>query len=131
MSSFRHFLTEQFRRPDSSLKSEPGYLYHATNVENLHDIGSSGILDVFGPSHGTDQDAWPDGDEGDRSYWTDKASSAWAFAPEEGVPVILRTSFSPSFKRESTGDYYSTDKIPASRLEVLAQDNRWIPVAGT
>jgi|688.fasta_scaffold742823_2 hypothetical protein len=128
MNNFKHFLLEQFRKPDGSIKSDLGYLYHATNTENLGDIKDSGSLDVFGPSHGTDQEVWPDGSEEDRSYWTDKAGSAWMFAPEHGTPVILRTRFSPLFKRESTGDYYSTRTIPASNLEVMMQDGTWTPV---
>jgi hypothetical protein len=125
MNSFRSFLAEQFRRPDRSLKSEPGYLYHATNEENLHDIRTSGGLDVFGPSHGTDQEVWPDGEEEDRSYWTDKAGSAWMFAPEHGAPVLLRTPRSSSFRRESTGDYYSKSRVASSALEVMMHDGTW------
>lgn len=126
---FRSFLEGQFFRPDGTIQSAPGYLYHATNEDNLFDIKSSGNLDVFGPSHGTDQDMWPDGDTSDRSYWTDRASSAWFFSPEDGNPVILRTPKSSSFKREGgTGDYYSEAPIPSSRIEVLMADGSWRPL---
>lgn len=125
---FREFVSDFFR-PDSSIKSDPGYLYHATNEDNLRDIRSSGFLDVFGPSYGTDQDSWPDGSEEDRSYWTERASSAWHFAPEHGRPLILRTPKNPAFRSEyGTGDYYSTKPIPVGSLEVLMADGSWIGV---
>jgi hypothetical protein len=125
--NFRKFVN--LARPDSNTKSDLGYLYHATNEENLQDIKSSGKLDVFSPSYGTDQDSWPDGSVEDRSYWTEKASSAWYFAPEDGRPLILRTFKTPTFKRElGTGDYYSTRPIPVSALQVLTSDGSWIGI---
>lgn len=129
MTDFKTFLEEQFRRPDGSLKSDPGYLYHATNLENLHDISASGFLDVFPPSHGTDQEAWPDGEDEHRSYWTSRAASAWSFAPEHGQPVLLRTPSSPKFRRETTGDYYATARIPSFELEVMRQDGSWMTLS--
>lgn len=48
--NFKDFLREGFFRPDGNLVSDPGYLYHATNEENLMDIKASGRLDVFGPT---------------------------------------------------------------------------------
>lgn len=129
MIEFREFLLEQFYRPDSKLNSDSGYLYHATNVDNLEGIMSSGSLSTFSPSHGTDQDVWPDGSTQNRSYWTDKASTAWHFAPEEGSPVILRTRTSPLFKREITGDYYAERPIPSSLLEIKMKDGLWVPIS--
>lgn len=128
--NFKDFLREGFFRPDRNLVSDPGYLYHATNEENLMDIKASGRLDVFGPSHGTDQDAWPDGGGEERSYWTARASSAWHFSPEHGRPVILRVPKSPKFRRESgTGDYYATAPVPVDLLEVMMSDGSWSSVS--
>jgi hypothetical protein len=50
--NFKSFLAEEFQRPDNNLKSEPGYLYHATNEESLRDIKDSGWLEIFGPVMG-------------------------------------------------------------------------------
>lgn len=111
--------------PDKELKSEPGYVYHATNLERAYDIAESGKLDVFKPGYGTDQNYWPDGATKKRSYFTAKAGSAWQFAPEDGKSVILRTKRSEVHKDESTGDVYAEKSIPADKLEILT-DKGWV-----
>jgi len=127
--NFKDFFRD-FYRPDSNTESDPSFFYHATNEENLWDIKSSGVLEVFPPNHGTEQDSWPDGSEDNRSYWTDRASLAWQFAPELGRPVILRTPKSHLFRREAgTGDYYTSVAVPVNLLEVRAADGSWVAVS--
>jgi len=116
----------QLIQPDSRTPSQPGYVYHATNVENLHSIIESGALATHRPDYGTDQDTWPDGSTEKRSYWNRNASVVWAFAPEESPAVILRTRETSRFRQErTTGDTYTREKIAASELEVLTVDG-WI-----
>lgn len=115
--------------PTAETPSEPGYVYHATNTERALQIAEDGKLKTFGPSYGTDQPEWPDGSKQKRSYFTRKAGAAWQFAPEEGKPVLLRTRETDAFKRESTGDIYTTKAVKASALEVLT-DRGWEPLAG-
>jgi hypothetical protein len=115
---------------NSQIPHQPGYVYHATNLERAHDIAQSGKLDVHKPSYGTDQEVWPDGTTEKRSYFSKNAASVWHFAPEEGKPVILRTVHDPAIhKTESTGDIYATKKVPAERLEILGNDKQWHPIS--
>jgi len=115
---------------NSQIPHQPGYVYHATNLERAHDIANSGKLDVHKPSYGTDQDVWPDGTTEKRSYFSKNAAGVWHFAPEEGKPVILRTAHDPAIhKTESTGDIYSTKKVPAEKLEVFGNDKQWHPIS--
>jgi hypothetical protein len=117
----------RFVAPSRTLKSEEGYIYHATTDERLADIVSSGKLKTHKPSYGTDQNVWPDGSVEKRSYWSQTADNVWQFAPEGGRPVIVRTKRSPLFKKESTGDIYSSQSVPATWVEVLT-DEGWIPL---
>jgi hypothetical protein len=116
-----------YGQPGKDTPTEAGYLYHATNTYNLNDIAAGGLR-TFRPSYGTDQEAWPDGSTERRSYWTDRANVAWHFAPEDGMPVLLRTRQTSDFKRESTGDWYARRTIPAVRLEVMLADGQWEPL---
>lgn len=119
---------ESFIEPSSDLKSDPGFAYHATNIDNLFDIINEGKLKVFGPSHGTDQEAWPDGSEEGRSYWSKDASIVHSFAPSEGTPVVIRTRLTNGFKIEKgTGDLYRTSPLDANKIEVLL-DSGWVKI---
>lgn len=114
-----------------NLPADPEYFYHATNVENVDTI-ADGELETHDPLYGTDQEEWPDGSTQARSYFTDKPSTAWQFAPEEGRPVLLRVRRDAVlFKRESTGDYYTTKKIPAEKLTGVTKDKTWVSVKRT
>ena len=110
-----------------NIQSTPGYAYHATSEDRLHEIAQSGRLNIYGPSYGTDQSVWPDMGTEKRAYFTPRANTAWQFAPEEGRPVVVRTT-DAALRRESTGDLYSRKAIPAQSLEYLGQDNQWHPV---
>jgi hypothetical protein len=113
-------------RPTPSLASDPNYTYHATTLDRAHEILSSGKLSPHRPNYGTDQSTWPDRSTESRSYFTDRADTAWQFAPEEGQPVVLRIrKDSHPFRRESTGDTYTTKPVPADKLEVLTSDGTW------
>lgn len=113
--------THNIRSP----QTDTGYLYHATNYERAFEIVDGGLR-THRPWEGTDQAAWPDGHTEKRSYFSARADGVWHFAPEHGEPVVLRVPVSAaSFRRESTGDYYSRDRIPASRIEFLASNGKW------
>jgi hypothetical protein len=114
-------------RPSNALPDEPGYMYHATNLERARPIGKEGIA-VHRPDWGTDQDVWPDGSKQLRSYWSPRASNVWQFAPEEGAPVVLRTpKEAHPFKAEGTGDFYATKPVPPEKVEILTKDG-WTPI---
>jgi len=115
--------------PTADLLSEPGWLYHATNVERVYDIVAAGKLLVHGPSWGTDQDAWPDGSREKRAYFSANAGVVWTFAPEEGCPVVLRVRRDAVDARSEryTHDVYVRKSVPVRLLEVLAADG-WRPV---
>ncbi len=114
----------------TSLPGEPGYYYHATSDTNLHDIRDSGHLQTYGPSHGTDQNVWPDGGGERRSYFAESPKIASSFTPENGKPVILRVPReAANFRRESgTHDIYSRGTIGAGKLEFYGKDGSWHPV---
>ena len=101
----------------------PEYLYHGTNHFNAKDIAYD-KLRTHRPWYGTNQRVWPDGSAEKRSYWTEVEAVADSFYPKEGKPTILRvpgrlkSGGRPLFKRESTGDWYSTIPIPAKYIQI-------------
>jgi hypothetical protein len=106
-------------------KSDSGYVYHATNAERAYDI-ADGYMQTHKPSEYTDQDSWPDRSTEKRSYFTKNAGSAYQFSPEEGQPVLLRMPYDEKIhKTESTGDIYTTKKLPSNKFEVLGDDDNW------
>jgi hypothetical protein len=108
--------------------SDPNYVYHATNEERAQEIADSG-LKLHGPSEYTDQDVRPDGSTQKRNYFTPTASNTWQFAPEEGRSVLLRVPKDEHpFKRESTGDIYSTKPVPPEKIEALDESGNWSPL---
>lgn len=121
-------LFERLVPPETETESDPNYFYHATSIENLQDIITSGQLDIFSPDYGTDQSRWPDDGEEPRSYWRPDAASTASFAPEYGKPVVVRAKKTDAFKREGAGDFYRQDVLPAEELEVLTKDG-WEPLA--
>lgn len=124
-----HRSLEPFR-PTRETPSDEGYVYHATNDARAADIAREGLLTHLPHEH-TDQECWPDGSIEKRNYHSRNAGSVWAFAPEWGRAVVLRTKLGDHpFRRESgTGDIYSTRKIPASKLEIGLADGSWAPLA--
>jgi len=111
------------------IKSEPDYVYHATNEERLSEIADTGKLRTHKPGEFTDQNVWPDGSTKKRAYFSDKADIVWQFAPEEGRPVVIRTK-GKGLLKESTGDVYSNKPISVDTLEYLGEDDNWHPVSG-
>lgn len=129
MLNFKQWLLSEYNFTNpQNLKPDPNYLYHGTNDQNLYDIAQSGFLNVFEPSHGTDQETWPDGETEERSYWTQNPATTLFFIPH-GKPVIIRTKHIPSkfHKERNTNDFYTTQPVPIKQLEVLVNNN-WIPV---
>jgi|WetSurSiteA1Bulk_404760.scaffolds.fasta_scaffold00048_53 hypothetical protein len=122
-------MKSDYQEPTSSLKSEEGYMYHATNLYRANDIASGG-LKAHPPNLGTDQREWPDGSKEKRSYFSKNLSTVWQFAPEEGPHVVLRVHHtSHPFKRESTGDIYSNKKIHPKHIEILHKNGSWHPIS--
>jgi hypothetical protein len=113
--------------PTKDLEGEAGYIYHATNVERAAQIADEGVV-THKPNEFTDQSEWPDGAVNKRSYWSEKAGIVWQFAPEEGAAVVLRTRQETQFKRESTGDIYTTKPVAPEAVEILGTDGNWYPI---
>jgi uncharacterized protein len=106
---------------------DPGYAYHVTNHERLHNIADSGQLKTYKPSEFTDQSSWPDGSIKKRSYFA--PSVATMFAPEAGHTVALRTKMGPHIKAEKgTGDLYTEKPISTHSLEYLHHSGEWRPI---
>lgn len=115
-------------QPSPTTESQEGYIYHATNLDRAHSIATTG-LKPHRPSYGTDQVEWPDGSRERRSYWITRAASAYAFAPEQGPPVLLRArrdQLDVEVER-GTGDLVTTKTVPASKIEILT-DAGWSPL---
>lgn len=112
-------------------ESHPDYVYHATTTEGANDIASSGKLTRQKPGYGTDQKVWPDGSTEKRNYFTPTASNSWQFVPEYGQGALLRIKkVDHPFKRESTGDLYSTKDVPASKIEYQSENGSWQSLKG-
>ena len=107
---------------------ENGYVYHATNHDRLHDILETGSLKTHRPNEFTDQSSWPDGKKEKRSYFSEKPETAKNFAPEEGIPVLLRTKKKSHMHRESTGDIFSKIPIHAHEFDYLHEKDHWQPL---
>lgn len=120
------WISVDFVEPSADIPSEPGYVYHATNLENLYGIIEDGKLKTHKPWYGTDQDIWPDGSTEKRSYWSPSAATTHWFVPEGGPGVLLRTPRTDAFKTErTTGDVYTTKVVPVTKIEVLTTEG-WI-----
>lgn len=121
----------EFHKPTGKDETEPGYVYHATNVERAHDIADAGHLNVHRPWHGTDQREWPDGATEKRAYFSRKAHIVHSFAPEEGHSAVLRVrdAAHPFKDARGTGDTYATKKIPAKHIEVRHAEGAWHPIS--
>lgn len=111
-----------FARPNSSLRSHPGFLYHGTSADAVLSIAKRG-LKTHRPWHGTAQHSWPDGSRQRRSYFSPKASTT-AFFGDGAVLRVARKAAKARSER-GTGDHYATARIAARRLQVLGADNRW------
>lgn len=110
------------------LEADPNYFYHASNKDNAADIQGSSMK-PHRPSHGTDQATWPDGSTAKRVYFSDTPSTAWQFAPDNSVPVLLRVKRHKSITRESgTQDFHLEGRgVPAHKVEILTSDG-WKPL---
>ncbi len=114
----------------NTLKADPEYVYHATNVENLRDIQTTKLL-PHEPSFGTDQEVWPDGATENRTYFTPFPSTAFYFAPEFGQPALVRVRRdSIKLRPEGTGDLFIKEEVSPQLLEVVTSDSSWIAVSG-
>ena len=120
----------EFHRPGPNDPSDEGYVYHATNVDGVYGIADAGHLHVHRPWHGTDQGEWPDQSTEKRAYFSSAARHVWPFVPENGPGVVLRVKKAEHpFKREPTGDIYTTKKIPNAKIEVRRADGSWHPIS--
>lgn len=112
--------------PSRFTPSEVGYVYYATSEDRAFSIASEGLL-PHEPWDFTDQDAWPDGETMPRVYFSPNAGHVWAFAPEDGRPVLLRAPASVVTGGDGTGDVFSTSPVPADVLEIHT-DAGWAPL---
>lgn len=130
-SSLFDELTKSFSpgEPKPDTETHPDYRYHATSLENAHEIANAGLKPHL-PWHGTEQNAWPDGSTGKRSYFTDKAHVAWHFAPENGKAVLLRTHKDKAkFQTErSTGDFFVREPVAPNSMEIMDHKGEWHPL---
>ena len=112
--------------PTADLRGEAGFVYHATNLGRARDV-AAGSLETFTPSDLAEQEAWPDGGEEPRTYWSENAGTVRAFlALDEGQPVILRTRPTEEFEKEgTTGDIFTRAAVPARAIEILGRDGDW------
>lgn len=118
-----------FIKRDTLTESNIEYMYHATNMDNVHDILDSRKIKTHKPSHGTDQTSWPDGSTKKRSYWTHDEKTLNYFYPEHGTPKKLRVPKNAhTFKRESTGDHYLEKDIPIDNVEIHHK-GEWKPLS--
>jgi len=110
---------------DGPVPSDNRHVYHITNLENALQIAKQGLL-THSPSYGTDQETWPDGTSGRRSYWMNSAEHIWQFAPDEGQAVLLRARLDHNFEIEhTTNDYYATDTIWPHLIDIYCEDGKW------
>jgi len=109
---------------DPAPAREPGFVYHATNEDNIEGIADKGLL-PHGPSFGTDQDSWPDGSTAKRSYFIDDPAHAGSFAPSEGRPVLVRVPEAGMKRESTTRDRFTNKKLSASLVEVLGKNGKW------
>ena len=118
-------------RPDlAKVTAEPGYIYHATNLDNARGIAEEG-LQPHDPTFG-EQLTWPDGSIEHRAYFSREPEMTANFAPADGQPVLLRaaeTPIKPQMER-GTGDLYSTSPVAAANLEIYGGDGLWHPLVG-
>ena len=113
---------------DQDTPSDEGYVYHATTLDRANGIHHGG-LQTHRPWYGTDQGAWPDGSTERRAYFTPRASSAAQFSPEGDKPILLRVHGTKhAFKRETTGDLYTTKPVHPRHLEALDSEGAWRPL---
>jgi hypothetical protein len=114
---------------ERGLLGDPGYVYHATNADNLAEIVASKKLKTHKPNYGTDQDSWPDMSTEARSYFGSSPENLWQFAPEYGRGVVIRTKLDARIRKESgTGDLFARQPIPSKDLEFLGEDMKWHPL---
>jgi len=112
-------------KPDGSLKSDKGYIYHGTNLERAEQIAREGMR-LFDPSEFTEQDSWPDGSTNPRAYFSRNAGYVHSFLPEEGEGVVLRAKEPEHAKTERyTNDVYVEKPLPPHHFEVLNDSGEW------
>jgi hypothetical protein len=120
----------------SATVREGDYFYHATTRESLDDIADGG-LDVGRPEDSLvwadePQQVWPDGADEARSYWADTEAGTIPFSQPGAAVLRVRAKDAPGIRAErGTTDFYTTDAVSASRLEYLADDGSWKPVAAS
>jgi hypothetical protein len=101
---------------------EPGYVYHTSPRDRALDIREEGSINTYDPSHGTDQEAWPDASVDPRSYWSPSPKHTVPFSQEN--PTLWRTKQDQRFKNErGTGDLYATE--PVTGLEYYGEGGGW------
>lgn len=108
------------------------FFYHATNLNNAHEIAYTGKLIPHRPDYQTDQQTWPDGSDDRRSYFGTSPGHVEPFYPEEGDPILLKVPVAAAkFKQErGTPDIYTLDAIKAKDVLFLDPETKqWKPIS--
>jgi hypothetical protein len=103
-----------------------GYAYHTTPHQNLDDIAREGLM-PYAPDYGTDQEAWPDGGEEDRIYFSPTEQGTEPFQHSSGQPILRVPMSAISGRERYTGDMYARHAIPPSVIEVRTEDG-YVPI---
>lgn len=113
---------------DAKAQADPAYAYHVTTLDNLPDIQQAGALTPFDPSHGTDQEVWPDGSTTPRIYMADTPAGTEPFQQER--PVLVRAKRTSAIRKErGTLDLYSETAV--GDLEYLDSEGNWHKIVPT
>lgn len=112
---------------DGSTSGPPGeHLFHTTSKDNLQDIVSGGLTPQD-PAYRGEQDAWPDGGDEPRVYFSTRAAGTLKFS--EPDHVLLRVKKPDKLRAEFRDeDYYARKTVRPEDIEVLGEDKQWHPL---
>lgn len=127
---FQELAAKNICRPLTTLD---GYAYHVTGRDAVLDIVSDGFMRPFKPSHGSDQDTWPDGGTEKRVYFAKTYEEALKFYnPDLGKRVMLRVPVgSVNLCDEGRGlDAFSRKPVKVAMVEYETVDGggEWQPL---
>lgn len=110
-----------------------GYAYHVTGHWAVADIVSDGKMIPFKPSHGSDQNVWPDGGLEKRIYFARTYDETLKFFnPDLGRMTVLRVRIDKVPLCDEGGglDLFSCKPVPVSAIEYQTPAGDWMPLSG-